>query len=242
MGVAVSPVRVLTSLTASPDSGLVRMLPGGTDLFGGMNGQPALPYARFTRSFGSSCGALGLQDGSSAMSSVGVGRSVTIRRAVASREAVYPPAAAGHFMQVMLDHLRGLQRDVHLLMEGRHPQARGRFQRRAALVRAVREVRRRAVRAGGPGQVRSRGALLLTRLAGRPFRAWASPAAVSDRAGHQRTGPWRPWTSCRCYGPEAPQFPRPLQLMPPNESVRLAAGRSSSLLNCRPMTDAMMSI
>ena len=42
MGVAVSPVRVLTSLTASPDSGLVRMLPGGTDLFRGMNGQPCV--------------------------------------------------------------------------------------------------------------------------------------------------------------------------------------------------------
>ena len=39
------------------------MLPGGTDLFGGMNGQPVLRYARFTRSFGSSCGALTVQDG-----------------------------------------------------------------------------------------------------------------------------------------------------------------------------------
>jgi hypothetical protein len=67
---------------------------------------------------------------------------------------VHPPAAAGHLVQVMLDHRRGLQRDLHLLMGGRHPQVRGPFQRRAAHACSLREVRHRAVRAVRPGQAR----------------------------------------------------------------------------------------
>ena len=128
-------------------------------------------------------------------------------------------------MQVMLDHLRGLQRDVHLLMAGRHPQARGGFQRSAALVRALREVRRRAVRAGGPGQVRSRGALLLTGL--RPPLPRSGFAGGGVRPGRSSAdGAMDGVASVTAQ--TAPQFPDLFSyVMPPNESVRLAAERSS---------------
>jgi len=64
---------------------------------------------------------------------------------------------------------------------------------------------------------------------GRPFRARASSAAVADRAGHQRTGPWtRHGRVASVTAQTAPQFLDLFSyIMPPNESVRLAAVRSS---------------
>ena len=81
---------------------------------------------------------------------------------------VHPPARAGHLVQVMLGHRRGLQRDVHDLVRGAHAQVSRGCQVRAAPARAPREVRHHVIRALGPGQVRSRGAWLLAGLAPAP--------------------------------------------------------------------------
>jgi hypothetical protein len=56
----------------------------------------------------------------------------------------------------MLDHLRARQRDLHLLMRGRHPKVRRAGQIRTALTPAIREMRHRVIRIPAPGQVRSR--------------------------------------------------------------------------------------
>ncbi len=78
---------------------------------------------------------------------------------------MHPPAPAGHFMQVMLGHRRGFQRDVHDLVCRGYAQVSGGGQVRPARADSLREVRHRAVRAGRPGQMRSRSARLLARLA-----------------------------------------------------------------------------
>ena len=74
---------------------------------------------------------------------------------------VHPAAPAGHLVQVMLGHRRGLQRDARNLVRGGHAQVSRSGQIRAAPARAGREMRHRLIRASGPGQVRSRGAWLL---------------------------------------------------------------------------------
>ena len=78
---------------------------------------------------------------------------------------VHPAAPAGHLVQVMLSHRRGLQRDVHDLVRGGHAQVSRGAKVRAARARPGREVRHPLVRAPGPGQVRSRGAWLPAGLA-----------------------------------------------------------------------------
>jgi hypothetical protein len=52
---------------------------------------------------------------------------------------VHPPAAARHSVQVMLNHLRGHQRDLDLLMRSHHPQVGRAVQGGAALTHPRRE-------------------------------------------------------------------------------------------------------
>lgn len=65
----------------------------------------------------------------------------------------------------MLGHRRGLQRDVHDLVRGGHSQLNRSGQVRVARAGALREVQHPLIRAGGPREVRSRGAWLLAGLA-----------------------------------------------------------------------------
>ena len=72
---------------------------------------------------------------------------------------------AGHLVQVMLGHRRGLQRDLHDLVRGDHAQVSRGGQVRATLAGPLRKVRHRVAGHLAPGQVRSRRARLLARLA-----------------------------------------------------------------------------
>ena len=81
------------------------------------------------------------------------------------------PAPARHLVQVMLDHPRRGQRDLCLLMRGRHTQIPSACQRRAALTCPVREMRDGLIRVLAPGQVRARRPRLLARAAPPAFPA-----------------------------------------------------------------------
>jgi hypothetical protein len=88
----------------------------------------------------------------------------------------------------MLDHLRGCQRDLDLLMGRRHPQISRAGQVRAAFTRPGREMRHRVIGFLAPGQMRPRRPWLLAGLRsprprGCPRRGGVRPGRSSADGG-----------------------------------------------------------
>ena len=107
-------------------------------------------------------------------------------RPPARRPQVHPAAPAGHLVQVMLGHRRGLQRDVHDLVAGGHAQVSRGGQVRAARAGSIREVRHPLIRAARTRPGANPGRLAACRDGARPCRVSASPPAACGRAGRRR--------------------------------------------------------